>query len=69
MPTTCIQAVRQYCTTCYSYYYACPGCQCAICDCPDMGCICDDGHPLAILDAYLEDFEIPEAIKEKNDAE
>lgn len=62
-----MENVRQYCPTCYSLYYACPGCQCAICDCPDAGCVCEDGGPLEILNAYLEDYEIPEAIKERNE--
>ena len=59
--------VRQYCPACYTLYYACPGCQCDICDCDNAGCTCISYDALSILNSYLEDYEIPEAVKEKQD--
>jgi hypothetical protein len=57
--------VEDYCPECFTLYYACPGCTYSICDCSDAQCECNDGSPLGILNAYLEDFEIPEALKER----
>jgi hypothetical protein len=60
---------EDYCPRCETAYFPCIRCEINLCNCEESSCLCDsdytanEDNALGVLNAYLQEYEIPEVIK------